>query len=81
MDTAQVINLAKWVADTPPPVSESFGQLHQKRDHNAREPRKDPLRDQPRNLLAVLTTMSIERLTNEEIDSPAGIRQPGACRV
>ena len=68
MDTAQVINLAKWVADTLPHVSETFGQLHQKLEHNAMQPQKVPLRDQLQNLLAVLENMSFELLTNEEID-------------
>ena len=67
MNIAQVINLAKWVEATLPKVGESFHQLHQRLEHNATQPRKKPLRDQLQNLLAVLETMSFERLTNEEI--------------
>lgn len=68
MDVSQVINLATWVADNLPQVSESYGQLHQKLDHNARQPQKEPLRDQLRNLTDLLGKMSFEHLTNEELD-------------
>lgn len=68
MDVSQVINLATWVADNLPQVSKSYGQLHQKLDHNAKQPQKEPLRDQFQHLTKLLDAMSFEHLTNEELD-------------
>lgn len=68
MDISQVLNLATWVAENLPQVLRSYRKLQQKLDHNAKQPQKEPLREELSNLTQLLDSMSFEHLTNEEVD-------------
>lgn len=68
MDTSQVTNLAIWVENHLPDISNKYRVVSQILDHNAKQAQKQPFREELEDLTNSLARMNFEHLTNEEVD-------------